>query len=563
MSLSLDELRALITREHMPNDHIIRVVQQALDTNSIRVPRRNPIQRIYAGGTNMCPNSDFAWSHMAATTAGITPATAGDTNYEIYRVYRQAVGANIGANRVRSSGHASYAGNEGANPYIPDWDRVSGVVRLGSDSADNWDVAIQLTNNWIVTSRIWNVRIAVATDDEQPIPSGLTLFAGFWVKRSGGTQGWVDGDDFTLLSKIDGVQGSREFNYKVIARTDLGQTLESLVLNITNIPDTLGPLPGDNKVQIYYPGASGFMEFKLYREDVASGQVDLIAHDRNSDKFVAYDVGQSIRIEPSGLPTVPDGTYRAYEEVGVDALPIATAKTFHDMTIRVPSSFDTSSVTETYLRIGLTGDVLADHDRQILIDTIWAGESYNIWSASPFDDYPSIPSTTMVTAPPVIGGPVDEPPISGVCVWEGHDTLSFDGDWVNLSDVESGLKILSGGANANTIDDFIEGITTQYFRVVFTCGLTILCTATHRFGRSESDRSGIRVSNLKAGDLLAGGLNGKPKMLRIASISICNSRVPLKVRSPRMTIDSHSRLYPTGDSVIGWWVWSHNVKIVD
>lgn len=527
---------------------VTRVVNAGLKDGSITVPPPRITSSFHAGGTNMCPNSDFAFSKLAATVENTQPSDAAADNQRVYRVFYQANEANISANLVEATP---------ASTFFPTWDKVRGTIQIGSkDIADpNNDIAIQFTNNWLVPNRKWYVRVAVALKDATELPIGTRLFAGFWVKRAA-SQEWVSGDTFQLTSKVIGTAGTRSFNYKVIAKTDTGRTIESAVLNVTNVPTTLGGLSTDNKVQITYPGALGFIEFLLYRQDVSSGRVDLIAWDRNSTKLFAYDTGQSLHIQEGGFPSAPVSSYRAYEELDIDAVDIAVRKTFHNFVINIPANFDTSTVIRegTYLRIGVLGNTAID--AQVVVDTVWASESYNVWSACPFDSYPSQPSTTMLDGPPG-GGPVDEPPETGnTCVWDQHD-LAIPEGWCKLEEATPGSEVDTPNG-VNVIKEFIEGEVSQYFKVTFDCGLIILCTPLHRFLRSFDDSSGIMVRSLSVGDKVQGAFADSAKGLVITNLELCTGQ--LKVRTPVMTSRSKNRYFAVGDRTTGWRVWCHNEK---
>jgi hypothetical protein len=557
------ELEQLLRQNTVSDERIRNVIQTALDIGALRVPirERNPV--FFAGGTNMCPNSDFAFSDLAATVPGTLPTDPGATNNECHRAFTQLAEAAISSTRVNATG---------ATPESPQWDKVQGVIALGStDSANNYDVAIQFTNNWLVNNRKWYVRVAVALADETPLPADCKLFAGFWIKRNTPSEDWANGSGFTIEHTIQGVPGVRNFKYKCIARTDTGFTVESAVLDVLNIPATLGPLPSDNKVQITYPGGVGFMEFKLYREDVATGQVDLIAWDRNTTNLRAFDTGQSLRLEPGGFPTVPPTEYRAYEEIAIDAEPISIQKTFHDFIIRIPAGVDQSNLISqgTFLRIGVSGETAIN--RQVLIDTVWASESYNVWSPSPFDNYQSPPSTTMTTAPPTGGGnPGGEPSNGPACVWQEHDILLDDVNagesyFVKLSESEDLDLCNSGTAEPNLISEFMEGDPGQHFLVTFTNGLVIRCSSSHRFLRTMKDRAGILAGALRKGSMLSGGraVNGQIERFSVEVHDVVIVNEPITVRAPKMAPGSINRRYSVGNRVTGFFVDCSNRKPIE
>lgn len=542
------------------NREIIGIVNDAIQTGAINIPPQSSASLTFAaGGTNMCPNSDFAFSYLAAITENTSPSNTDPNNSRVFRVWKQGVGSNTYYLPADISNLVASAALSGAND--PVWDKVQGTIGMGNTSSgSNKDIAIQFTNNWLVPNRKWYVRVAVALDDDTPLPEGVKIYAGFWVRRSA-SQDWVTGDPFTLNYEIKGTAGSVHHRYKVIAKTSSGRTIESAVLDVTDVPTTLGGLSADNKVLITYPGAVGFIEFLLYREIVSTGQVDLIAWDRNSTRLFAYDTGQSIRLEPAGFPSEPVDEFRAYEEVTIDAVSIDIQKTFHDFVIQIPPNFDTSDVQRegTYLRIGVLGDTA--HNNQVVVDTIWASESYNVWSACPLDDYPSVPSTTMISGPPG-GGPVEGPPeTGGTCVWEGHDVL-VDKGFLKLRKLKTGMG-LQTDEGSNTVRDIIDGEVSQYMKITFDTGLVIKCTPIHRFIRSFADGSGIMAKTLRPGNTVLGSYcrlgKREDKMVTVVDIELCCT-TPIKVRTPQMTIKSRNRFFGVGSKATGHFVWCHNAK---
>lgn len=555
MQISDDDLNEIRRQMGFSQDQIVQLIQDSLDTQRIIAPVFKQVQTLVSGGTNMCPNSDFAFSITAATVPGTLPGDAGDDNNRVYRVTRQVREADI------SSDHLAIAALE-ANPWVPCWDRVLGVAEIGAESGhDQYDIAFEFTNNWLVSGRRWYIRLALATLNDTPLPEGSKIFAGFWVKRSGPSEGWVEGGNFTMSYKVFGLPGTKHVRYKVIAKTDTGVSLESQLLDVTDAPDTLDQ---DNYIQIKYPAAAGFIEFELYREDVASGEIRQIVRVRDSSQLVAYDTGQSGRLETNGFPAVTLSQFRAYAECPIDAVSIDVSKTFHNLAIKVPSNFDTSDVLQTYLRIGVISPTTID--RQVQVDTVWASETNNSWSPSPFDVYPSIPSTSMTTGSPTSGGGVGDPPGDGgghPCVWDQHDLLLPHQGWLRLEEGVAGLKLDNGlSGSCNVAEDFHGADVSQYMLVEFDCGLVILANFMHRFIRSFTDYSGVMVQVLKVGDKLQGGCHSKHMLIKVRRLQIVN--LPegefLRIRSAKISPSCANQFYAVGDRETGYYVYSHNNK---
>lgn len=547
----LIKIRKLVS---VSEEQIRQVVQKGLADQTIVIPKTVSGVPNYAGGANQCPNSDFAWSYMAATLSGVTPTTVDPTNDEVYRVFRQIKEADIDTQLVRTAE---------ADAWVPLWDKELGIVAVGGvDGTDQYDIAIQFWNNVLIGNHKWYIRIAVSTSDDTPLPEGSRLFAGFWVRRSGGDEEWVTGGPFVLDHKIIGLPGTRELNYKVLAKTDTGNSIESQILNITNAPDVLDE---DNYIQVTYAGAAGLIEFETYREDVASGEVRQIARDRNSSKLVAYDVGQEGRLEFSGFPTADGDELKAYAEVDIDAVSIDVQKTFHNIAFRIPPNFNTVGVAEegTFLRIGLVSPTALN--RQVYLDTVWAAESYNVWQPSPYDDYPSPPSTTMTSSPPVGGGAATStpPPTGGgsSCVWVEHD-VETDVGWVKMKDVETWMTVNNGTTKRSYLKGIHEGEESQYLLLFFDSGLVIRSSMTQRYIRSFSDSSGIIATGLKVGMTLQGGDNDGPKKIKVSQIIRISEHPddPLPVRALQVAEGSPNKFYAVGSASTGEKIYLHNLK---
>ena len=537
---------------------IYDIVNDGILTGRVVTPSYQSSTPVYAGGTNFCPNSDFSWSNMAATTAGILPSTAGDTNYEVYRVFRQQAGANIGAERVRSDGHSSYAADENVHPWIPRWDRVQGNIHLGWDggSGNNYDIAIEMTNNWLQNNRYRYVRIACATAGDTPLPVGAKLFVGYWVKRTGGVEEWVDGDGFTISYRRHAPVGTKHLQYVVLAKTGAGLSMVSSVLDVTDAPEVLD---SSNYIEISYTGGSGFVEFLVYRKDHDTGQVDLISRDTNADQLWAYDIGTSLRVEPAGFPTGDLSVNRAYAEVALDTVPYSQQLTYHDLRIRVPEAFDTNGVLGVYLRIGLVGAVT--ENSQLVVDTVWESDSFNVWSPSAFDSYPSGRSTTLSTAPPSGGtNPTDHPPVNGglSCLWVEHEIQTTHG-WEKLKHVEESTLLVSGSEKLNVVLEKRSSMVSQWFIVEFSHGLVLRCTGSHRFARSTDDHSGVQVCQLRTGDTVIGGDGTGDFPVTVVSRTLVSGD-QIEVAHLRHTNSSPNKLHRSGNSESGLYVYTHNAK---
>src|SRR5262245_56750289 len=338
-----------------------------LQTGQILLPQVSANQPVYAGGTNHCPDSDVNYSLMAATVAGTLPGTAGDTNQEAWRFYRQPVGANVAvdsAHALKAVGHSTFAANEGANPDIPRWNRVSGWVEIGAVGATQYDISVQLLTKVIGPGQRWYVRFRLAALTADIVPGAVQVFAGIWHKTASG-EGWVQGSAFNLAYQVFGIPGTQSISYRVLAKTDSGLAILSNVLTVANAPNTLS---STNYVKLFYDASPGFIEFTIYKQ--AGTTFTKLAVIRNSTDLQYNDIGRAGSPEagwPSGATNSPIAYARS---ANVLIAPMGQTWSGNDLTIDVPSTYDYSQTLPDgqFLRFGLTAPTAVA--RQIGMDRV-------------------------------------------------------------------------------------------------------------------------------------------------------------------------------------------------
>lgn len=502
----------------------------ALQSGAIEIPAAAEPPTMFAGGTNYCPNSDLKFSKLAIVTPGTVPGDPGDTNHECYRWYRQLQTDDLtldAAHALKATAHSLYAANEGANNKIPIWNRVDGWITHGQDAAPLWDVAVNLYNNHVKPADRWYVRIALAAETDDIIPSDLEMFCGFWHETATG-QGWIEGGNLTLTYIIPpfSIAGTQEFNYLVVARTDGGATLYSQVLNVTDAPDVLDD---NNVVRISYAGAAngGFIEFKIYRETVATGVINQIAHLRNDNSLLFDDDGDNLPLPP--LAAFPSGgssvsqslTYSTNLVVGANGSPLL----INDFTINVPPEYNWSETLafSQFLRFGFT--IPSGFARHICIDRIYLGPTFNNWSDSPFDPAGAIPSTSQ-TGGTGTGGGGNEPPD---CIRIDTPVLRLDFDaeheWMPYELIPDG-DLLENGLGEKSVVKFKPEPrgSYEYYRVEFSNDVFEYCTRPHRFRINEAGDSETAL-RLNVGDTVWGWMDGEEgPVTLISKILIKKSR---------------------------------------
>lgn len=527
----------LTNRADAKSREMVEELTIALQTGSIQILNTSPATtpQNLAGGVNYCPNSDLRFSTRAATVPGTLPADVFDNNYEAYRFYRQMKADNIvtdAAHSLKSSAHSLFAANEGANTYLPIWNRTFGHIELGAANIANLsDVAVHLYQNPIRAGWRVHVRIEVSvTNFGIIVPDDLEIYCGFWHKTAS-SEGWIDGANFLLGFEKFYVTGSDSADYKIIAENDSGQTVESQILAIND----LSLLSPDNFVRISFDGLAGFTKFNIYKE--TGGTYYHLAEVRNTNNL-SYDDTGNYRAIILNFPSVPVNTQTATAQsfnlqVGANGIRI-----INDFTIQIPAGYNESLTLpdSQFLRFGLTKEVAADRD--ILIDHIYIGKTFNNWSDSPFDTFAATAqaSTSATSGGTTIGGGGSPPePGTGGCIVVSTPvlTMGFDKEyiWKPLESMILGELLESGEADANSVSDVIYKEVDEYFYVETTCGVRKETSLKHRYILPDENKTPIVADSIKEGDNLRGMRNGSlvAMHVKIAEKRIGKRRVGIPV----------------------------------
>jgi hypothetical protein len=496
----------------------LREFTLALQSGAIQIAVPDVTPPLYAGGVNYCPNSDFKYSKMAIEVAGTTRDTAGDTNHECYRWYRQLQGDDLvldAAHAVKAIDHSLFAAVEGANEAIPIWDRVNGWVSWGSDedSPDLWDLAVRLYNNDIKPSDNWYIRFVLSALTEDLIPSDLEMYCGFWHETDEG-QGWISGGNFVISHEIVGVKGTKAIDYLVVAKTDGGTTLYSETLHVTDAPDVINAA---NYVRVKYGDAAisgGFIEFNIYRHDLASGAFAQIGNIRNENYLVYDDQGRDImpvNAFPTGMAGPKEAVaYSRKLQIGA----FGGSFLINDFNIKIPDDYDWSATLEQsqFFRLGFT--VPSAVNRQIRLDRVYIGPTFNVWSDSPFDPKDAAPSTSQTGGIPSAGGG-SRPPGggSGRCIRVDVPVLTLDLDfqpfWRPYEQIAACGDVLEAGSGVedNVIREKQTVYVDTYYRVDLSNGVWIYCNRLHRL-RLDQEGNNEAVLRLEVGDPVWGWTAG-------------------------------------------------------
>ncbi|MEQ1763842.1 MAG: hypothetical protein ABL984_11950 [Pyrinomonadaceae bacterium] len=548
----------------------------ALQSGEIPLPSTAPSNPARSGGVNYAPNSDFRYSDMAYTVPGTLPGTAGDTNHECFGFFRQQELVDLtldAAHALKGSGHSLYAANEGADAKIPIWDRTNGQLVWGAAAAPGYDIALQLRNNHIKPGELWYIHFILGAMTADLVPSDLEMYCGIWHKTAS-EEGWIEGSNFVLDHEIVGIKGTKELNYMVVAVNDSGNTLYSQILNVTDAPDgfdTANDLPGNS---ISYPRVTynsaqsgGFIQFKIYREDVAAGNFWQVADIRGTNNFVFDDFGARVNMTPQpALPTpaVENEQALAYSR-GLDVGAQGSSLIVNQFTLRIPANYNLSDTLpfSQWLRFGFTRTTAVN--RQIRLDKIYLGPTYNLWSDSTFDPTDAQSSTSETSGTPIGGGGIPQdppPPGGGGClrfdtpVWR----VDLDGEVERTPQgmIRWGDGLVSDLRGKNVVRQPIPGSARFLYRLEFENGVWFFCSKTHQMP-AGANGEGRRVALLsKVGDTVWGrtnGVDGPVKLVKKTShvfkeeqaIGTFNLTGPMKIENRRYlaghSIDDDSAIW--------------------
>lgn len=500
--------------------------QLALEAGLIVLPQSDNLQEIAAGGVNYCPNSDLKFSKAAAETPGTLPMAAGDANQECYKFYRQNADANIitgSATALKAVGHSLFAANETANPAIPIWDRVNGQLIFGAANEPLWDVAVRLYNNQTKPGERWYASFVVGATSADLVPADLEMYCGIWIKTAD-YEGWAQGGNFTVKYSVVGVRGTAIYNYLVVARTDSGDILYSQILNVTDAPNTIND---ENFIRLSYGTArgAGFIRFEIFRETAADGTFAKIADLINTNQFTFDDIGdESTAVPAQSFPTTATGNTRAYAssrslDVGAQDGNLIT----NSFTIQMPPDYNLSETLpySQYFRFGFLRPCRVN--RQIRLDKIYLGPTYNRWSDSPFDPNSALASTSQTSGVPITpggGGPPDPGGGgSGLCIWEIVPVLRLDfeknKEFAPYKDIRIGEPLEIGRDKPNVVLQKKPGTAKMLYKIDFTNGSTVYCNPAHGFCLDKLKKRARSAELLKERQAVWGYNNGKEGITRV------------------------------------------------
>lgn len=525
MSLSRNAKDNLLVQRIYSGDEDVRdEIQNAKAIAQIIAPQQ---QQSFAAIVNQIDNGHLSWSKDAYTTAGITPATAGDGNHEAYNYFRQSRTltklVETAANALKASGHSLFAANENANGDIPRWDRVNGWIELGSVGATIYDCAMPLSQNFIDQGHEYYIQILATRRTSTALPSGIKFFCGFYDNTTG-QEKFVEGSDFTLGYNIIGQPGAAQVQYKVIARTSSGNEIQSNILSVNNSPAVLSLNP-PNYILLNFQGSPSFLAYDIYKKETASGNIYLIGFIRNSNDLSFIDSGQ-IERQVTAFPSVTGTRPKAYAETSRFAPGSPGVWVKHDLKIKIPDTYNRSLTTDKiWFRFGLTG--ATTDARQVLIDRIGVSPGQGIWALSANDRLAkSLPTITSASSSQGGTGTAGDPPPDGgggpACLFKDVPVIVTNEEFLEQQIAIEKLTRDSLVATGNLLPSKITAKQyahcTKLFDIETVNGIILEgCTETHPIARNFTD-SGTNASDFKEGDEILTVVNRRAEISKIVSI---------------------------------------------
>lgn len=509
-------------------DEIVR----RFEAGEILIPQVPIDQPVFAGGTNHFPNSDLSYSTLAATVAGTLPATAGDLNFEAWRLYWAERDADVvldAEHALKSVDHSLYAANEGVNTGIPVWDRENGWIVYGAEGATQYDIIAVPLGNIVGASERWFPRFRIVALDATLIPDGVEFFGGFWIKTAAG-EGYITGSTFDLDYEIKGTPGAVNANYRVLAKTDSGVSILSSVLNVPDHPTVLSTA---HYVKLYHNAGPGWIEYLIYKE--FAGVYKHIYSVRNSSDLQYNDVG--VVAFPAeilaGWPVVTEDAPTAYAETGRSRTLLIGAYLSpwqgNNLHIKVPDAYDYSQTEDVYYRFGLTE--ATGVDRHVGIDKLWLSTTSNEWAPdkmAPFPDgtYP-IPSISPTSGNQGGGTGILPPPDPGSgggdCVLVKTPVITMARGRRVLKQYQS-IKIGGEIRGEERLPYLVigkkTGVVSEYYEITTQNGITLGCSVNHELARSVNPRRRIKARHVEAGTKLACEVKGRKAYTTVTSKQI-------------------------------------------
>lgn len=429
--------------------------------------------------------------------------------------------AETSANALKSSGHSTFAANEGTNTVIPRWDKTNGWMEMGATGSDTFDIATPLPLNFVRSGlTLWFRCIVALNTGGTPAP--VRIFAGIWDATSSQKR-FLESTNFDLAATVVGGTGATSYTYKVIADLDDGRTIESDAVTIANGPASLS---ASNYIRLTWTNASGILNFRIYRTKggttsrvftIRNGARDYNDYGTNEETGISMPSASALRPQAYGVSQVftPAGE-NIWESVLIP--------------VYIPATYDTSATTgKQWLRFGIVG--AAGSARMLLLDRILLSTSNGGWQRSARDQNKILnQNPTSSPTSSTQGGTGIVP----TCFTLDTPVFVCDEDGRNvriapIGEIEPGDYVLTGTSKISRVVKATDSLSETVYSVLLTNGVGFRCSPSERFITSRADKTGTRIDELTLGDdILCWSAEGVEKA-QIAAYGI--GHVPEPVRT--------------------------------
>lgn len=387
----------------------------------------------------------------------------------------------------------------------------------------------------------------------------VVFFAGIWADDK-----WAEADPMPLTAVKGGAHagGSTTRVYYVVAQTDWGEFVDSAQVTVNN---TLATLDANNFVQLDYGPVVGALGYNIYRQTGTNFRK--IAFVPQTQYFDTTENSGSV--QPSFPPIDAATRARAYVEFDLSTLPsdqapVATEWRPFGISIPVPGSFDTSGVSQAWLRYGLRTPT--NVGRQILVDRIGLSTTWGAWVESTLTAAalnPADGQSVSDQGPTGGGDPPGPGQGGGTCLALEMNVARRRADglieFIPAQYLAAGDRIFGRGASWVKIKRVTFHEAADLFEIVTANDVSIRCTGTHKLIAPLLNEEGTPVAQLKLGDELLTWCDGQEVLSPIVS------RMPLApARVVHITLEqSRQKIgyqYAAGDPER--MVFQSNVKIM-
>lgn len=528
----------------------------------LQIPRIRPATND-AAIVNLIDNSDFNWSDIAYTTAGVTPATAGDDNNRAYHWYRieraTALLVEDDAHSLKGSAHSLFAGETADTPR---WNKTEGWAELGGTGGTAWDIYCPLPTKFATPGQRFRLQMIFRLRTSTASPGALKFFWSLWDNtNTPPAPEIIKGSAFTLSGNTFGPVGGTARSYKLIVDVDNGTQVESTVLALVNTPAVL---TAANGVALTWDRYAGFTRVTVY---VTEGGVSSIAGIIGNGANAFNDTGQRLGTV-AGVPSITGTVAQAYAET------ISFEPTLDWLgavfSIAVPPTYDFSLTTgKQFLRGGVIGAMGDGH--QLQIDRIGLSFGDGLWSPSIRDQNaqsdPSTSQTSSTQGPSFSGG---DPPNDGegrvacstldtlldLCDEDGSNERQAELRTVDDEAIKRGVYLVGGAGQPNRVRrQHIEWSST-IVSIRTANGAGRRCSPSDLWLLAAGPETGTPARRLFKGLEVLTRINGSIQPSEIVRYSVRHKREQVRYLELEGTTG-------TNDDHIFWagQAGAHNVKI--